>query len=221
MSDLVAGRYPIGEEEWLLDGSPLPPYRRIAALKRSDIATGTSGATIGTTQLLSVYPVPVQAGDVFNYVSFLIAVAGATLAHSWVAIYSGVTAGSALLAQVADNTTATGWAVGANKLALAAPVADVAQPGTPQGPAGGPGSWALTAAGPTVWGVAIYQSGTTLNKFDGMPGGNAGAGLVAVTGQVPLVSASGSLGAVATAPAVLPTMTPGNGAVPYGLLSRQ
>lgn len=216
MSDLTEGRYPYAEEEWLLDGQPNPPYRRIAGLKRSDIATGASGATIGTTQTLSVFPVPVQAGDIFQFVSFLVAVVGGTLAHSWVAIYNGVATGSALLAQVADNTTATGWAVGAQKLTLASVVSNVGTVGTPQGPNTGP----IVAQGPAVWGVAFYQSGTTLNKFDGMPGGNAGAGLVAITGQAPMVSTSGSLGAVATAPSVLPTMTAGNGAVPYGLLSR-
>lgn len=221
MTDLAAARYPFAEEEWVLDGMPVPPYRRIAALKRSDIATGTNGALIGTSNFLSVFPVPVQAGDIFNYVTLLAAAVGATLAHSWVALYNGTAAGAALLAQSADNTTATGWAVGANKIQLQSPVSEVAQPGTPQGPAGGPGSWPLTAAGPAVWGLAIYQSGTTLNKFDGMPGGNAGAGLVALTGQAPMVSAStGTIGATATAPSVLPAMTPGNGAVPYGLLSR-
>ena len=216
MSDLASGRYPDSEEEWALDGFPSPPYRRIGNLKRSDIATGSSGATIGTTNLMSVFPVTVQAGDIFQFITLLAAVAGGTLAHSWVALYNGVTAGSALLAQVADNTTSTGWAVGANKLTLASLVSNIGTVGTPQGPSTPP----IVAQGPAIWGVAIYQSGTTLNKFDGMPGGNAGAGLVALTGQAPMVSASASLGAVATAPAVLGTMTPGNGAVPYGLLSR-
>lgn len=215
MSDLAGGRYPDSEEEWLLDGQPSPPYRRIAALKRSDIATGT-GAVIGVSGQLAVFPLPVQAGDIFGFVSLLVAAAGATLAHSWVAIYNGVTAGSALLAQVADNTTATGWAVGGNKLALASVVLNIGTVGTPQGPGTGP----IVAQGPAVWGVGIYQSGTTLNKFDGMPGGNAGAGLVAAAGQAPMVSQSAGLGAIAVAPAVLPAMTPGNGPVPYGLLSR-
>ena len=216
MSDLTGGRYPDSEEEWLLDGMPVPPYRRIAGLKRSDIATGSSGATVGTTNVMSVFPVPVQAGDIFAYLTLLAAVAGGTLAHSWVALYNGTAAGAALLAQSADNTTATGWAVGANKIALQSVVSNIGTVGTPQGPSTG----AIVAQGPAVWGVAVYQSGTTLNKFDGMPGGNAGSGLVALTGQAPMVSASASLGAVATAPSVLGTMTPGNGAVPYGLLSR-
>lgn len=216
MSDLASGRYPDSEEEWLLDGQPSPPFRRIAGLKRSDIATGSGGATIGVSNQLAVFPLPVQAGDIFQFVSFLAAVVGGTLAHSWVALYNGTAAGAALLAQVADNTSATGWAVGANKLTLASVVSNIGTVGTPQGPSTPP----IVAQGPAIWGVAIYQSGTTLNKFDGMPGGNAGAGLVAVAGQVPMVSQSGSLGAVATAPAVLPAMTPGNGAVPYGLLSR-
>jgi len=37
MADLASGRYPDSEEEWLLDGSPLPPYRR--TISRRDIAT--------------------------------------------------------------------------------------------------------------------------------------------------------------------------------------
>jgi hypothetical protein len=217
MSDLASGRYPDSEEEWLLDGSPFPPYRRVAALKRSDIATGSGGATIGTTNTLSVFPVPVQVGDIFNFVTLLVAVVGGTLAHSWIALYNGTGAGAALQAQSADNTTATGWAVGANKIALASTVANIGTVGTPQGG----GSPAVTPNGPAIWGLAVYQSGTTLNKFDGMPGGNAGAGLVALTGQAPMFSASGSIGATGTAPSVLPAMTPGNGAVPYGLISRQ
>ena len=221
MTDLVAGRYPVAEEEWVLDGTPYPPYRR--TISRRDIASGSAGLAVGTSQVLSVFPVAVQDGDIFNYVSFLIAVAGATLAHSWVAVYTGTATGAALLAQVADNTTSTGWAVGGQKLQLASQIlADLAQPGTPQGVSGGPGYWATTPlAGPTVVGVAVYQSGTTLNKFDAMPGSGAANGAVAVTGQAPMATFSAGLGAISAAPSVLPTMTPANGPVPYLLLSRQ
>lgn len=215
MADLTSGRYAAAEEEWVLDGMPVPPYRR--TISRRDIASGSGGLTVGVTQQLAVFPVPVQVGDIFNYASFLIAVAGGTLAHSWVALYNGVTAGSALLAQVADNTTATGWAVGAQKLALPSTVSNIATEGIPQGPSSG----AIVASGPAVWGIAIYQSGTTLNKFDAMPGSGASNGAVALGAQVPMVSQSGSLGAIAAAPSVLPAMTPGNGAVPYVALSRQ
>ena len=215
MSDLAGGRYPDSEEEWLLDGSPTPPYRRIAALKRSDIATGSSGAAVGSANNISVFPVPVQAGDIFQYLTLLAAVVGGTLTHSWVALYNGTAQGAALLAQSADNTSATGWAVGPNKIALQSVVSNIGTVGIPQGPNSGP----VVAQGPAVWGVAVYQSGTTVNKFDGMPGGNAGAGLVALAGQAPMVSTA-ALAATGTAPAVLPAMTPGNGAVPYGLLSR-
>jgi hypothetical protein len=219
MTDLVAGRYAPAEEEWILDGMPVPPYRR--TISRRDIASGASGLAATATTILTVFPVPVQAGDIFNFASLLSAVAGATLTHSWVAIYNGTVTGAALLAQVADNTTATGWAVGAQKLALTAAVSDIGQPGTPQGPAGGPGSWALTAAAPAIWGIGVYQSGTTVNLFDAMPGSGALNGAVAVTGQAPMVTKSGVIGATGIAPAVLPAMTPGNGAVPYMLLSRQ
>lgn len=215
MADLTGGRYPGAEEEWVLDGMPVPPYRR--TISRRDIASGSGGLTVGVTQQLAVFPVPVQVGDIFNYVSFLIAVAGGTLAHSWVAVYNGVTAGSALLAQVADNTTATGWAVGAQKLALPSTVSNIGTEGIPQGPS----TPALTPTSPAVWGLAIYQSGTTLNKFDAMPGSGASNGAVALGAQVPMVSQSASLGAIAAAPSVLPAMTPGNGAVPYVALSRQ
>ena len=212
MADLVEGRYPVTEEEWLLDGSPLPPYRR--TISRRDIAASFA---LPTT-VLNVYAVPVQAGDIFSFVSFLTGTAGATLTHSWVAVYNGVGTGAALLAQVADNTTATGWATGAQKLALQSVVNNVGQPGTPQGPSGGAGSWALTAAAAAVWGVAVYQSGTTGNTLDGMPS-SAVAGAAALSGQVPLYS-TGTLSATGTAPSVLPAMTAAVGKVPYLVLSR-
>ena len=213
MSDLGQGRYPFAEEEWILDGMPNPPYRR--TISRRDIAA----SFVMPSTILNVFAVPVQAGDIFNYVSFLTGTAGATLTHSWVAVYNGVGTGAALLAQVADNTTATGWAATAQKLLLAAAVSDVAQPGTPQGPAGGPGSWPLTAAGPAVWGIAVYQAGTTGNTFDGMPS-SAVAGAVALAGQ-PSFYSTGTLSATGTAPAVLPAMAAAVGKVPYLALSRQ
>jgi hypothetical protein len=212
MADLASGRYPDSEEEWLLDGQPYPPYRR--TISRRDITTGTGGATSGTTLLMSVFAVPVQVGDIFSFVSFLAGTAGATLTHSWVAIYNGVGTGAALLAQVADNTTATGWATGLQKLSLASAVANIGTVGTPQGG----GSAAIVPNGAAVWGVAIYQSGTTLNKYDGMLGGSQTTGL---TGQVPLFSTAASLAATGTAPAVLPTMTAAAGPIPYIALSRQ
>ena len=216
MTDLVAGRYPVAEEEWVLDGTPYPPYRR--SISRRDVV---SSITL-TTGLLTVFAVPVQDGDIFNYVSFGVKTAGGTLTHSWVALYTGVLAGATLLAQSPDNTTATGWAVGAQKIQLASTVnADVAQPGTPQGPVGGPGQWSTTPlAGPTVLGVAFFQAGTTGDTLDSMTGG-AVAGEVIVTGQVPFTSLSGANAYGAVAPAVLPAMTPNVAGPAYVLLSRQ
>lgn len=127
MADLASGRYPDSFEEWLLDGSPYPPYRQ--TISRRDI---TTAAIPGVTQL-NVYAIPVQVGDIFSYVSFLVKTAGATLTHSWVALYNGVGTGAALLAQSTDNTTATGWATGAQKIALASTVANLGTVGTPQG----------------------------------------------------------------------------------------
>jgi hypothetical protein len=214
MSDLVAGRYPLSEEEWLLDGGPLPPNRR--TIQRRDItATVVMGSTGG---ILNVFAVPVQAGDVFNFVSFASAVVGGTLTHSWAAVYNGVGTGAALFGQTADTTGATGWSTGLQHLALTAPATDVAQPGTPQGAAGGPGSWSIVAAAAAVWGVAIYQAGTTGNTLDGMAGGFVN-GEVLVTGQVPMASQA-TLAATATAPAVLPTMAAVKLGVPYLVLSK-
>ena len=221
MSDLASGRYPDSYEEWLLDGQPVPPYRQ--TISRRDIANGASGLALpGATTVMSVFAVPVQIGDIFNYVSFISAVAGGTLTHSWIAIYNGVATGAALLGQVTDNTTSTGWAVGAQKLTLAKTVANIGTVGTPQGG----GSAAVVLNNPTFWGIAVYQVGTTLNKFDGAPGGVQVA--LALTGQaaplvnqVPMVSTSSAVSATATAPAVLPTMTAVAGGVPYFVLSRQ
>jgi hypothetical protein len=211
MADLVGGRYPVTEEEWLLDGQPYPPYRR--TISRRDIVA--SAAFIPTVTTLNVYAVPVQTGDIFNFVSFLVKTAGGTLTHSWVAVYNGVKTGAALLAQVADNTTATGWAIGAQKLQLASTIANSGTVGTPQGPST---AATVTAAG-AVWGIAFYQSGTTGDTVDGMSS-SAVAGAVAVTGQVPFYS-TGTLAATATAPAVLPTMAAAVGGIPYLLLSQQ
>jgi hypothetical protein len=214
MSDLAGGRYADSEEEWLLDGQPSPPYRR--TISRRDIASGTSGLTAAATTILTVFPVPVQAGDIFDWVSFLIAVAGGTLTHSWVAVYNGTATGAALLAQSTDNTTSTGWAVGAQKIQLASVISNIGTVGTPQGP----NTPAIIAQGPAVWGVGVYQSGTTVNLFDAMPGSGAANGAVAIAGQLPMVTKAATIAATGTAPAVLPAMTPGNGAVPYLLLSR-
>jgi len=211
MSDLAGGRYPDSFEEWLLDGSPTPPYRQ--TISRRDITT----AAIPTVTTLNVYAVAVQAGDIFNYVSFLVKTAGGTLTHSWVALYNGVGTGAALLAQSTDNTTATGWATGAQKIQLASTVSNVGTVGTPQGPS----TPAIVAQGPAVWGVAFYQSGTTGDTIDGASGSSSSVGgAIAVTGQVPMYS-TGTLPATATAPSVLPTMSAVSGFIPYLLLSRQ
>lgn len=210
--DLMEGRYPLFEEEWVLDGQPSPPYRRIAGLKRSDI-TATFTATAAT---LFVFPAVLQPGDVINFITIAVKTATATPTHSWVAVYNGVAAASTLIAQSTD--VATGFPTGNVKLQLGSAVSNVAQAGTPQGPSGSAGSWATTAAGPLVVGVAIYNSGATGAVLDGMAGG-AVNGEVILTGQVPIAS-SVALAATATAPATLAGLAAIAGAVPYGLLSR-
>lgn len=214
MTDLVAGRYPVAEEEWVLDGQPLPPYRR--TINRRDITV----SNIALTQAqLWVFAVPIQDGDIFNFVTLMVQTATATPTHSWVALYNGVAATSALLAQSTDVTT--GFPTGNVKLQLNSTVqAGVAQAGTPQGPSGGPGSWAVTPlAGPSVIGVALYNSGATGAVLDGMAGGSV-AGEIALTGQLAIASKV-ALAATATAPATLAGLAAVAGAVPYIVLSRQ
>lgn len=207
MTDLVQGRYPIAEEEWLLDGSPYPPFRR--TMSRRDI-TSTFNAT---QAVLFVFAVPVQVGDIFNFVQLAVKTATATPTHSWAAVYNGTAATSALLAQSADVTT--GFPAGNVKLQLGSTVANTATVGTPQGP----GTPAIVADAPAVWGVAVYNSGATGAVLDGMAGG-AVNGEVIATGQVPIAS-SVALAATATAPATLAGLAAIAGAVPYVLLSRQ
>ena len=209
MSDLAGGRYPDSEEEWLLDGQPSPPFRR--TIQRRDIATGSTGIAL-TQANLFVYAIPVQAGDIFGFVSFLCKTATATPTHSWAALYNGISTSAALLAQSADVTT--GFVANANKLALQSVVSNVGTVGTPQGPS----TPAIVAQGPAVWGVALYNSGATGAVVDGMPGGNV-AGGIALTGQLPLAM-SAALAATATAPATLAGLTALAGATPYIVLSR-
>jgi len=208
--DLGGGKYPAYEEEWLLDGSPLTPNRR--TISRRDIATGSTGLAVTQAQLF-VYPVTVQAGDVFDFATILVKTATATPTHSWVALYNGVGASATLQAQSADVTG--GFAVGANKLQLGSVVSNIGTQGIPQGPS----TPAIVPAGPAVWGVAVYNSGATGAALDGMPGGQV-AGEIAVTGQIPFVSQV-ALAATATAPATLAGIAAviGTG-VPYVLLSR-
>jgi hypothetical protein len=214
--DLGGGKYAAYEEEWLLDGSPSAPSRR--TIGRRDITSGTAGvkltATVTATTVLAVYAVAVQPGDVFDFASFICAVAPTgTIAHSWAAVYTGTGTGAALLAQSADVTT--GFALGANKLALGSAVANIGTQGIGQGPS----TPALVAAGPAVWGIALYGPGATTGALlDGALGGSL-AGEVAVTGQAAL-AATGTITASAAAPAVLPTMTAVVAPVPYVLLSR-
>jgi hypothetical protein len=213
MADLVGGRYPTAEEEWVLDGQPYPPYRR--TMSRRDITS-----TINLTQAqLFVFAVPVQAGDIFNFVSLAVKTATSVGTHSWVALYNGVSATSTLLAQSSD--VVAGFAAGNLKIQLNSTVsAAVPQAGTPQGPAGTQGFWSTTPlAGPSVLGVALYNSGTTGAVLDGMAGG-AVAGEIIVAGQLAL-SSSVALAATATAPATLTGLAAAAGAVPYVVLSRQ
>src|ERR1017187_6361770 len=194
MGDLTGGRYPDSYEEWLLDGSPLPPYRQTMSRRDITVLTVSVARTAATG-----FPVVCQGGDVVGAVWLLGKTATATPTHSWVALYTGMATTSTLIAQSADVTT--GFTANALKLTLGT--------GAPY-PGGG--------SGPTILGVMIYNSGATGAIFDGMAG-SAVAGAVAITGQVPFVF-SATVSATATAPATLSGFTASVNGVPYIALSR-
>lgn len=208
MSDLASGRYPDSYEEWLLDGSPLPPFRQ--TMSRRDITV----STVQPTQANAfVFPVVCQAGDILGAVSLLVKTATATPTHSWVALYTGLATTSTLIAQSADVTT--GFTVNALKLTLGT--------GAPYLVGGGPGGVAQggpaqNPSGPTILGVMIYNSGATGAAFDGMAG-SAVAGAVAITGQIPFAF-SAALAATATAPSTLSGFAAAVSGVPYIALSK-
>lgn len=216
MGDLVSGRYPDFEEEWLFDGQPLPPYRR--SLNRRDIAIA-AGVGIPVTTKMLVTAVPCQPGDVFGYVTFGVVTAGTQTASAFVVVYSAVPTSSAAATVLGVSATFTATA-GANKIALSAPVSLSPTEYTPQG-AGAAGT--SLGSGPVVLGVGIclsYSAGTP--TLDGSASGAAYAGLL--TGQVPISIISSAT--IASPPTVGSSSgtgwtTTGGGSVPYVVLSRQ
>ena len=211
MADLIAGRYSIFEEEWALDGSPLPPYRR--SMKRADI-DGNGTLTAAT---VFVYAVVFQPGDLIGAISVSVNTATATPTHGWAALYSGVATTSTLIQQSADNTSGFVGTGAAQKFTLNALVA---VGGAPAGVAqGAPTPPVPTASGaPVVLGVALSNSGATGGKLDGTAGGAIAGGIV-VGAQVQLVG-SFALAATATAPATLAGMTAAAGFWPYIVCSK-
>src|SRR5215469_4018396 len=192
MGDLVSGRYPDYNEEWLFDGQPVPPYRR--SISRGDVNTVTGA--IGATGVGYVIAVPVQPGDIIHAISFVAgSTAGATLTHSFAALYSGVGTSAVLLAQSADNTGASWAANSVRTFTLATPYVVAGTEFTPQGsaPTGTPG--------PQILGVMLSVTGTTIPTLHGMAGGPGTAAPV-LTGQLPLAQTAGS-SLTATAPATL------------------
>lgn len=218
MSDLVAGRYPLSYENWLLDGAPNPPYRYTTSGSRQ-IGAGTF--TLILTGTLYVYPVVVQAGDIFNYVTLLVKTSQTVGGHAWAALYNGTTSAATLLGQVADNTS--GWGTGAQKLQFTAAVGNSPTVGTPQGPS----TAAVTPSGAAVFGLVLYNSAAsgTGTILDAATVGGDVAGNIALTGQIP-VTQTATYAASATAPASLGasgvgTLTAASANVPYAVLSRQ
>lgn len=210
MGDLVSGRYPDFNEEWVFDGMPVPPYRR--SISRGDVNTVTGA--IGATGVGYVVAVPVQPGDIIHSISFVAgSTAGATLTHSFAAIYNGVATTSALLAQSADNTGAS-WAANAVRTyTLATPFVVGGTTYTPQGSAP-----ASTQNGPMILGVMLSVTGTTIPTLHGMAGGPGTAAPV-LTGQVALAQTAGS-SLTATAPSTLTGAAASTtGFVPYVILN--
>lgn len=215
MSDLVAGRYPLADEQWMLDGAPYPPYRRTCS---RSFGAGTFTLVTAT---MYVYPVVVQPGDVFNYITVIVKTqATATVSHCWAALYNGTTSAATLLAQTTDNTS--GWSTNAQKLQLKSTVANSGTIGTAQGPS----TAAATNAGAAVWAVVLYNSTSgTGTILDAATVAGDVAGNIALTGQIP-VTQTATLTATATAPAALNssgvgTLTAASANVPYVVLSRQ
>lgn len=209
--DLTGGHHPDYNEEWLLDGSPTwpePPRRRTC--ERRWIAGNVTIAP----QTLTVIALPVQLGDQFSFATLGVKTATATPTHSWIAIYNGVTAGAAMLAQSADAPG--GFTAGALQLAITAITTSIEQIGTVGTPQNG---GAIIPSAAAIWGVAIYNSGATGAAIDSTAAGGNVAGEVLHSGQIPLVQTA-SLAATATAPSVLPALTAVNSAIPYVLLSR-
>jgi hypothetical protein len=116
MSDLVAGKYPIPNPNYLLNGSPTGLFRE--SLPRHACAGNT--AAVGTGVMLSV-ALPLVAGDLVTNLTFRSATTAAgTPTNWWFALYDDA-ATPALLAQTADQLTAA-WAANTVKtLALATP----------------------------------------------------------------------------------------------------
>jgi len=214
MSDLGAGRYPFADEQWMLDGQPSPPYRRTCS---RNFGAGTFTLVTATMYL---YPVVVQAGDVFNYLTAIVKTQMTSSGHNWAAIYNGTTSTATLVAKTADTTA--GWGTGAQKLSLTTVAANVGTVGTPQGPS----TAAVVNSGPAVWLVALYNSTAgTGTILDAATIAGDVAGNIALTGQVP-VTQTATLTATATPPAALNasgvgTLTAASANVPYVVLSRQ
>jgi len=210
VSDLISGRYPDAFEEWVLDGSPLPPARH--GLVKA-VGAGNGGATLISTTLY-LFAFIAQAGDIYKFVNLMVKTqVTATGTHSWAAVYNGVGTGAALLAQTAD--TPAGYAPGATKLPLTTAAQNIGTVGTPQGPS----TPAIVAQGPAVWGLALYYSGSgTGSVLDAAAAAGSLAGEQLLTGQAALVSTA-TVSATATAPAVLPTMAAATFAYPLFALT--
>lgn len=214
MGDLVSGRYPDYFNEYLLDGSPAPPYRQ--SISRGDITT--AAVTGAATQIPYLVAVCAEPGDVFNYVSFGIGtLAGTAGSTSFVVVYSAMPTASAAATVLGVSATTT-FTAGANKIALSAPVVVGGTTYTPQGSA--PTS---TNNGPQVLGVAIVETWTTTgSQFDGMTGGSAAfKGLIG--SQIPLATKlptlSGTPPTVGSSSGTTVT-APSTGFLPYVILSR-
>jgi hypothetical protein len=200
---LVAGRYPVANEEWMLDGQPFPPYRQ--SISRRDILSTGVTPTVNT---VCVYPVVFQAGDIIGAISVGVKTAtAATASHGWAALYTGLTTASTLIVQSADSTSGFTPSNGAQKFTLT----------TPFLVGGSPGSTGTT--GPVVLGVALYNSSSGAGgALDGMSGSSV-AGAVMLTGQLPFFF-SVALSATATAPANLAGAAAATGGVPYIVCSK-
>lgn len=177
MADLVRGKYPAVNPEWLRNG---------AALIRENVprwAANANNTAVGTGVMLSA-SIPLCAGDLITNLSFRSGgTAGATLTNWWFALYDD-SATPALLSQSADQTSAA-WAANTTKtLALATPQR-IQRDGI---------YWAAfmvaAATVPTLQGITVVTGGAA----------------AAISGQAVLAQTSGS-GLTTTAPATIASPT--------------
>lgn len=177
---LGRGRYPMNNPDWLLAGQPSSTFRH--TMHRRDIISDTAALT---TQVMTSWAIPLEAGDVFNTITFLSgATAAGTPTNQWAALYSD-DATPALVLQSADRTNSA-WAANAAKAFTLSSTARITRSG--------------------VYYVSLMVKATTPPSVAGITLENAAAAGAVTSGQKVLAQTSGAA-LTDTAPATIATPT--------------